>query len=231
MMKILIKLKDAVIKEMPIEHDTYTIGRKEDNDIHIDNLAVSGFHAKLVREGDVLYIEDRESTNGTFLNGTKITKSALRNGDIVLVGSHTIEYKTDIKPPEDATKTGVRSRSMNETILLSPSDQQKILASSEKLDVLGGMMIIEGATDSKEYLLKERIATIGKDDSALIRLKGFFAPKVAALINRRKDGYFITPSGGKELKINGNKVNQRYDLKDGDIVEVSGIKMQFFVKE
>jgi pSer/pThr/pTyr-binding forkhead associated (FHA) protein len=231
MMKILLKFKDAVIKEMPIEQDSYTIGRKEDNDIQIDNLAVSGFHAKLVKEGNTLYIEDKESTNGTFLNGRKITKSILQNGDVVLIGSHTIEYKTDIKSQEDATKTGVRSRSMNETILLSPTEQQKILASSEKLDVLGGMMIIEGTTDNKEYLLKERIATIGKDNSALIRLKGFFAPKVAALINRRKDGYFITPSGGKEMKINGNKVDKRYDLKDGDIVEVAGIKMQFFIKE
>jgi len=231
MMNIILKFKNEVVKELPIEQDIYTIGRREDNDIQIENLAVSGSHAKLVREGDVLYIEDQESTNGIFLNGSKITKSVLKNGDVVLIGSHTIEYKTDIKLPEDTTKAGVRSHSMNETILLSPADQQKILSSTEKLDVLGGMIILEGSTDSKEYLLKERITTIGKDDSAIIRLKGFFAPKMAALINRRKDGYFITHSGSKELKINGTKVDQRYDLKDGDIVEVAGIKMQFFIKD
>jgi pSer/pThr/pTyr-binding forkhead associated (FHA) protein len=79
--------------------------------------------------------------------------------------------------------------------------------------------------------LKERVTTIGKDDSAVIRLKGFFAPKVAALVNRRREGYFISPSGKKPLKINGEEINQRYDLKDGDIVEIAGVKMQFYLKE
>jgi pSer/pThr/pTyr-binding forkhead associated (FHA) protein len=120
---------------------------------------------------------------------------------------------------------------MDETILLSPKDQEKIITQTEKLEVLGGLLVIEGSADKKEYLLKERITTIGKDDSALVRLKGLFAPKVAALINRRKEGYFITPSGGKDIKVNGNKVDQRCDLKDGDVIEVAGLKMQFFVKE
>jgi pSer/pThr/pTyr-binding forkhead associated (FHA) protein len=54
---------------------------------------------------------------------------------------------------------------------------------------------------------------------------------VAALINRRKEGYFITPAGGKSLKVNGQEVDHRYDLKDGDIVEIAGLKLQFYVKE
>jgi pSer/pThr/pTyr-binding forkhead associated (FHA) protein len=97
--------------------------------------------------------------------------------------------------------------------------------------VLGGFLIIEGSTEKKDYELKERVTTIGKDESAGIRLKGFFAPKVTALVNRRKEGYFVTPSGEKELKVNGSRVEQRYDLKDGDIVEVAGLKMQFYIKE
>jgi pSer/pThr/pTyr-binding forkhead associated (FHA) protein len=231
MTKILLKFKDAVIKEILLVKEVYTIGRKEENDIVINNLATSGHHAKFVKEGEKMYIEDTESTNGTFVNGKRIAKCPLNNSDVILIGNHTLEFITDVKPAADQTKFGIRARSMDETILLSPTDQQKVLVSTEKLEVVGGFIVIEGTTDKKEYELKERVSTIGKDDSAVIKLKGLFAPKVAALINRRKDGYFITPSGGKDLKINGSKIEQRYDLKDGDIVEIAGLKMQFYLKE
>jgi pSer/pThr/pTyr-binding forkhead associated (FHA) protein len=230
MMKVLLKFKDAVIKEIPLEQEVYTIGRKEENDIVIDNLAVSGFHAKLIKEGGTTYIEDMNSTNGTFVNGKKIAKSVIGNGDVVLLGAHTLEFVVFAKP-EDTTKSGVRSVSMDQTVMLSAADQQKILVSTEKLKVLGGLVIIEGSTDRREYDLKERVCTIGKDPASMVRLKGFFAPKVAALINRRKEGYFITPSGGKEVKVNGARVDQKYDLQDGDMIEVAGLKMQFYLKE
>jgi hypothetical protein len=72
---------------------------------------------------------------------------------------------------------------------------------------------------------------IGSQSGSAIVLKGFFAPKSAALVNRRKEGYFITPSGGTKLKVNGKEIGQRYDLKDGDIVDVSNLKLQFYLKE
>jgi pSer/pThr/pTyr-binding forkhead associated (FHA) protein len=160
-----------------------------------------------------------------------VSKYALKNGDIVLIGNHTIEFLSEKPPEPGATRPGIRGRSMDETVVLSPTDQKKILAATEKVEVLGGFVIIEGPTEKKDYLLKDRITTIGKDDAAAIRLKGFFAPKVAALVNRRKEGYFINPSSGKELKVNDQKVSQRYDLKDGDIVEIGDLKMQFYIKE
>lgn len=231
MAKIQIKFKDAVIKEVPLTQVTLTIGRKEGNDIVIDNIAVSGFHARIVQEDQNYILEDLNSLNGTFLNGQKVSKYALKHGDIILIGNHTIEFMSDKPPETDAARPVIRGRSMNETMVLSPSDQKKILASTEKVEVLGGFIIIEGPTEKKDYLLKDRITTIGKDDAAVIRITGFFAPKVAALVNRRKEGYFINPSSGKDLKINDQKVAQRYDLKDGDIVEIGDLKMQFYIKE
>ena len=231
MAKIQIKFKDAVIKEVPLTQVTLTIGRKDGNDIVIDNIAVSGFHARIVQEDQNYILEDLNSLNGTFLNGQKVSKYALKHGDIILIGNHTIEFISDKPPETDAARPVIRGRSMNETMVLSPSDQKKILVSTEKVEVLGGFIIIEGPTEKKDYLLKDRITTIGKDDAAVIRIKGFFAPKVAALVNRRKEGYFINPSSGKDLKINDQKVAQRYDLKDGDIVEIGDLKMQFYIKE
>ena len=229
MAKVLLKFKDAVLKEVLLEKEITTIGRKNDNDIVIDNIGVSGFHARIVKEDEYFILEDLNSLNGTFVDGKKISKAVLNNGDVILIGKHTIDFVAETQ--DQPARPSVRGISMNETMVIDPRDQEKILAATEKLEALGGFIIIEGSTDMSEYELRERVTTIGKDDSAAIRLKGFFAPKVAALVNRRREGYFISPSGKKPLKINGTEVNQRYDLKDGDIVEVAGVKMQFYLKE
>lgn len=231
MAKVILKFKDALVKEIPLEKDLITIGRKAENDIAIDNQAVSGFHAKIFRDPEGYSIEDLNSLNGTFVNSQKVGKFALNNGDVILVGVHTLEVVAEPRKGMDSTKDRIRGRSMDETMVIDPKDQQKIIASTEKVEVLGGFVVIEGSTDKKDYELKDRVTTIGKDDSALIRLKGFFAPQVAALVNRRKDGYFITPSGGKSIKVNGSEIGAKQDLKDGDMVEVAGLKMQFYIKD
>ena len=233
MAKVLLKFKEAVIREIPLDQDVMTIGRKADNDIVIDNQAVSGYHARIKKEGQSLFIEDANSLNGTYINGQKISKGELHNGDVVLIGVHTLDVILEKKRETDTKGFALRGRSMDETVVIAAEDQKKILASQdkEKPEILGGFIVIEGSTEKRDYLLKERVTTIGKEDGAGIHLKGFFAPKVAALVNRRKDGYFITPTGGKTLKVNGQKVDHKYDLKDGDIVEAGGIKVQFYIKE
>jgi pSer/pThr/pTyr-binding forkhead associated (FHA) protein len=233
MAKVLLKFKEAAIREIPLDQDVITIGRKADNDIVIDNQAVSGYHARIKKEGQSLFIEDASSLNGTYINGQKISKGELHNGDVVLIGVHTLDVILEKQRETEAKGFAVRGRSMDETVVIAAEDQKKILASQdkEKPEILGGFIVIEGSTEKRDYLLKERVTTIGKEDGAGIHLKGFFAPKVAALVNRRKEGYFITPAGGKTLKVNGQKVDHKYDLKDGDIVEAGGIKVQFYIKE
>jgi pSer/pThr/pTyr-binding forkhead associated (FHA) protein len=233
MAKILLKFKEAVIREIPLDQDVITIGRKKDNDIVIDNQAVSGYHARIKKAGRSLFIEDANSLNGTFINGQKISKGELHNGDVVLIGVHTLDVIVE-KARETETKGfAVRGHSMDETVVIAAEDQKRILASQdkEKPEIFGGFIVIEGSTEKRDYLLKERVTTIGKEDGAGIHLRGFFAPKVAALVNRRREGYFITPAGGRTLKVNGQKVDHKYDLKDGDIVEAGGLKLQYYVKE
>ncbi len=233
MAKVLLKFKEAVIREIPLDQDVMTIGRKSDNDIVIDNQAVSGYHARIKKEGNSLFIEDASSLNGTYINGQKISKGELHNGDVVLIGVHTLDVILGRARDTETKGFAVRGRSMNETVVIAAEDQKKILASQDKdkPEILGGFIVIEGSTEKRDYLLKERVITIGKEDGAGIHLRGFFAPKVAALVNRRKEGYFITPAGGKTLKVNGQKVDHKYDLKDGDIVEAGGLKLQYYVKE
>jgi len=233
MAKVILKFKEAVLQEISLDKERTTIGRKAENDIPIDNMSVSGLHAQIVKEGDSYFIEDMGSLNGTFVNGRKVTKNELFKGDSILVGLHTLEFISEkVRPAEDKKAFAVRGHSMDETVVIDPKDHKRILDAQdkEKPDALGGFYVLEGSTDLRDYELKERVSSIGKESGSAIKLKGFFAPKVAALVNRRKEGYFITPSGDKPLKINGKEMNRRYDLKDGDIVEVAGIKLQFYVK-
>jgi pSer/pThr/pTyr-binding forkhead associated (FHA) protein len=237
MTKIILKFKDKVLKEIPVEKELITIGRKADNDIEIDNLAVSGHHARIFKMEDWFLIEDLDSLNGTFVNGKMIQESPLKNGDEVLIGKHILKFiSTDVstsREPEAVLKKGEAS----ETMMIDSKVQQEMLAQISKDrsiissgEVMGRFTILEGATDQKEYDLKERMTSIGKESSAKIRLKGFFAPKFAAFVNRSKEGYFISAASGKELRVNGEVVSGRYRLQDGDIIQVAGIKMNFNLK-
>lgn len=235
MARILLKYKGAVVKEVILKKDVTTIGRKPDNDIVIDNQAVSGHHAQIIQNGDTytFAIQDLNSLNGTYLNGQIISKDELYDGDILAVGVHTLDVFSDRKRGADKKGFGVRGRSMEETVIIVAEDKKKILSASDKgaREALGGFVVIEGSTDKKEYEFSERVSAIGRQEGSLIMLKGFFAPQFAALVNRRKEGYFITPSGGKKLKVNGKEIAQRCDLKDGDIVEVAKLKLQFYLKD
>jgi pSer/pThr/pTyr-binding forkhead associated (FHA) protein len=238
MTKIILKFKDKVLKEVPVEKELITVGRKPDNDIEIDNLAVSGHHARIFKMEDWFLIEDLNSLNGTFVNGKMIQESPLKNGDEILIGKHVLKFiSTDVsttREPEAVLKKGEAS----ETMVIDSKVQQEMLAQISKErsitsggEVMGRVTILEGSTDQKEYDLAERMTSIGKESSAKIRLKGFFAPKFAAFVNRSKEGYFISPASGKELRVNGEVVSGKYRLQDGDIIQVAGIKMDFNLKE
>ena len=233
MVRVLLKYKGAVVKEVMLRSQVTTIGRKPDNDIVIDNQAVSGHHAQLIKNSNDLAIEDLQSLNGTYLNGKKVSKIELYDGDIVSLGVHTLDIFSDKKRDADKSLFSVRGRSMDETVIIPADVQKKILSASDKgaPEALGGFIVIEGSTDRKGYELIEKVSVIGRQEGSAITLKGFFAPKVAALVNRRKEGYFITPSVGKNLKVNGREIAQRCDLKDGDIVEVANLKLQFYLKD
>ncbi|KAF0145833.1 MAG: FHA domain-containing protein [Nitrospirae bacterium] len=236
MPKVTLKFKEAVLKEIQLDKEVITIGRNPDNDIHIDNPAVSGSHAKIINEGGRIFIEDMNSTNGTFISGKRISKSALNNNDIITVGKHTLVFSGPSSQAAEADKTlKTKKPGANETIVMDTRAQKAMQAEASggavSAEKLGGFTVIEGHAEKSEYELTKRLTTIGKTETAEIKLKGFFAPKVAALINRTKDGYFISPPGTKtKIKINGNSLEGRHELKDGDIVEVENLKMQFYVK-
>ncbi|MBT6993303.1 MAG: FHA domain-containing protein, partial [Gammaproteobacteria bacterium] len=90
--KLEFSFNSSKLGEFPLDQEVMTIGRKEDNDIRIENLAVSGHHAKLLTIFDDSFLEDLDSTNGTFVNGKAIEKHPLKHGDVITIGKHELRY-------------------------------------------------------------------------------------------------------------------------------------------
>jgi len=260
MAKLFLKFEQAVLKEIPLTQSVVTIGRLPDNIVQVDNLAVSGHHAKIYWDQDHFVIEDNNSLNGTYLNNRRISKSQLKDNDVVLVGKHTVLFKDEgmSTPPPPGSASAAAMPKLEATMVLDTKKAKEMLAaatggastdpgakksaappsagsapaassSSEPArDRTGTLTVIDGKTDQGSYLLAGKMSVIGKSDMACIKLKGFFAPSMAALINKRDFKYYIAASEAKiKVKINGEEISGQKELNEGDIIEVAGVKMTF----
>ena len=246
MPKLILKFDDRELSECAVGTHAVTIGRLPDNDLVIDNPAVSGRHARVYREGNHYVLEDLKSTNGTFVNDKPIARHTLLEGDRVLVGKHTLLFtQRGGEQAEEAAKPETFVPEIGGTRVLDTHKQKELLAGLDKgrppqvYDAvvpktaiptaqgrIGTIKVVAGNTGQSEYVLAAVTTMIGKADTAQIRLKGWFKPKVAAAIARKGVGFTITPMGGK-LTVNGERVNGRRDLASGDLIEVSGVTLAF----
>jgi len=96
MAKLLFLLDGNVIKEYALDKERMTIGRRASNDVHIDNLAISGEHAEVITSGDDAFIQDLNSTNGTFVNKKQVKKQILKHGDTIGLGKYQLKYLKDM---------------------------------------------------------------------------------------------------------------------------------------
>ncbi|MEK6549213.1 MAG: FHA domain-containing protein, partial [Nitrospirota bacterium] len=236
MAKIFLKFNEQVLKEIPLENPQLTIGRKPDNDLVIDNPAVSGHHARVVQEEGGFFIEDLGSTNGTFINDAKVQKQKLKNTDCIKVGKHALIFQDEVAPPPPPPPPPKESDS-DKTMILDTAKQKELLkalgtvktaAAAAKEEKIGWLTVATGDTDKKEYELTGRLNVIGKEDTASVKLTGFWAPKNAALLSRRGPAYFISmPEGAKKIAVNGEAVQGQRELQDGDIIIVAGVHFHF----
>ena len=237
MAKLILKFKDATLQEIPITKSTVTIGRVGKNDIKIENLAVSREHAKIVQDGDRYIIEDLNSLNGTFVNEKKLMKGILRNKDEILVGKHTLVFIDEEEKPIEMRKD-IDISLAEKTIILDTKKQRELLSqpAEEKLtieerpsELKGGVSIVSGGVGQKNIKLTKRLTIGGKGESADIKLRGFFVGKIAFIISKRPNGFFITHSGGRSTtKVNGVEVEGQQELEDGDIIDIGSTRMQFY---
>jgi len=253
MAKLILKFEAAVLKEIPLKKTSLSIGRSPGNDVVIDNLAVSGHHARLSIDEDHYVIEDMNSLNGTFLNNQRIRRSSLKDGDEIVIGKHSLVYMEEggimSRDLIEATQPA-QQRSMDSTMVLDTKQRREFLAKATSVstgevtgstgslegeppkDRLGCLIVLDGKTDQCEYILTSKLSVIGKSDMASVRLKGWFAPRVAAVINRREGGYNISPSDkAGAAKVNSEVLRAPRELREGDMIQIGRVKMQFNYRE
>ena len=247
MSKLTLQYEGIVLKDYALGSGV-TIGRLPDNAMIIDNPAVSGHHARVFVDGDQVILEDLRSTNGTFVNGRPITRHVLQHRDEVLVGKHSIVFDQTAEEPQPVA--GAPLESLGDTVYLDTKQHRALRATLESARAdaaksvnarpatpvptaprrVGVLRVIAGRCEQDQYDLGAHTSLIGRSDTALVRLRGWFKPSVAVAIARSGNSYVATPLGGKTL-INEERLDGRRILQDGDMLNVSGLILEFCWKD
>jgi pSer/pThr/pTyr-binding forkhead associated (FHA) protein len=234
-----LKFKENTIAQFPLEEGkSLTIGRKESNDVSIENLAVSGHHAKVDVVGEGFLLTDLQSKNGSFVNNELVQSHWLKHGDSITIGKHTLvfAYTDEEEHPEEEAggmeKTMVmdtdRYRDMLDQALKGTGGAPAAPAQGEKEQV-GMLSYLTGGEGEIE--LAKKLTKIGKDASCDIIVSGLMMGKLAATISKRPQGYSLSFVGGmSKPKVNGQAVTESVMLNDFDEIELGSIKMQFVLK-
>jgi pSer/pThr/pTyr-binding forkhead associated (FHA) protein len=255
MAKLVLSMETTMLKEIPLSKERTTIGRKPHNDIQIDNLAISGEHAVVITILNDSFLEDLGSTNGTFVNGQSVKKHFLQNGDTIELGKYRLKYVAEVpqqttnadfektmilrpgaaqKPPAEpaapapVAAPGACSRCAGGRPFAAHTDDLPGHGAASGGAVprpppalpLGAIQILSGGNAGKEMELTKTLTTLGKPGVQV------------AVIARRPHGYFITHVEGASFPvINGKTLDaQAHQLADHDVIELAGVKMEFFLK-
>ncbi|MDH2915592.1 MAG: FHA domain-containing protein [Gallionella sp.] len=254
--KLILSMDGVVIKEYPLTKERTTIGRKPHNDIAIDNLAVSSEHAAVITILNDSFFEDLGSTNGSVVNGAPTQKHFLQNNDVIEIGKYKLKYLNDQPtqaPSADFEKTMVLrapvkaapsaskpEESFNQTqsnpgVAAKHESTTQFNATAAKVDIkpeapvaapaaasqhIAVIQILNGPNLGRELELSKNLTTLGKPGVQV------------AVLARRPHGFFITHvEGGSFPLVNGASVGEQpHQLKDHDIIELAGVKMEFYFK-
>ncbi len=236
MPKLLLKFNAAVIKEIPFDRDSLSVGRKPDNDIVIDNPAISGHHCRISKQGGTVFVEDLESTNGTFVNEKRVKKSGLHHNDVIVLAKHALVFLEDVPPPDAAPAATDPAPAADATMMISPARQAELAAAAaqakpESGEPSGWLRVLKGVVGAAEYELKGMSTYIGKSDRVQVPIKGSglfgSAPEVAASVHRKPEGYVLVAVTDGYPVVNGAKVAGSVLLRDGDLIDCGATTMIF----
>ena len=233
-----LKFKDNVVGEYQLEKgSTLTIGRLEDNHIVIENLAVSGHHAKVDVVGDGYLLTDLQSKNGSFVNDQIVTSHWLRHGDVVLIGKHTLVFEYGEGEDRPAEEAG----GMDQTMVMDTNKYREMLdqalkngggggaAGASKKEPQGVLSYLGGGEGEVE--IDKKLFKIGKKAGNDIVVSGLMVGGTAATISKRPNGYSLSyVEGMSKPKVNGEAVKESVMLKEFDVIEIGSAKLQFVLK-
>ncbi len=228
MARLVLSLDGQSLAEYNMSKERYTVGRLPDNDIRIDNAAVSGHHALIINILNDSFLEDLNSTNGTYVNGKIVKKHALQHGDSITIGHHTLRFvesesdepedefeKTMVISPRDASRLRMPAAAVAPQPVASATQYPNATMPRARLQVLSGQFA------GRELELVKTLTTLGRP-----------GVQVAA-ITRRSDGFYIVHVESARPDdyplLNGAPAGpQARRLHDNDVVTLAGVKMGFF---
>jgi pSer/pThr/pTyr-binding forkhead associated (FHA) protein len=237
MATLTLQLDGASPKEYGIGSSSVTIGRLQDNAIVIDTPAVSSHHACVFRDGEAFVLEDLQSTNGTFVNDRRVSRCRLKQDDVIVVGDRKLTFSERSEGPVAGAVETIEDGISGETMFIDADKRQRLMtivmnaearagADAAVAGPLGRLRVLEGKSERPEYLLESHTSLVGKAQWSLVRLNGWLTPSVSLAITRNRLGYVATRLGGK-VAINGQPISGRHDLRDGDVVSVGGLTLEF----
>ncbi len=219
--KLIITESSGVSRELLLDKERVSIGRHADNDICLNDKAVSGHHAVIITILADSFLEDLDSTNGTLVNGRQIAKHPLSNDDTISIGRNSLRYLSRNPSDEDFDKTVILRPS---AIPAMPQAAPAAAAAPglESKQLSGKLRVESGSNAGRELELTKALSTIGKPGLQV------------AAITKRGDGFYIVhvgaAAGGKRPTVNGMEIDQQARrLNKDDLIEVAGTKMRFLL--
>jgi pSer/pThr/pTyr-binding forkhead associated (FHA) protein len=243
MSRLILSLDGQTTAEYTMNKERYTIGRLQDNDIRIDNPAVSGHHSLIINILNDSFLEDLNSTNGTYVNGKLIKKHAMQHGDIVTIGHHQLRYVEDDQQQDEFEKTMVIQPSARPVDMIRRAearvDSQNNARGAAPANKANGAGDRRAAAESQLAIRKAKLQVLsgqfaGRELELVKALTTLGRPGVqVAAITRRQEGYFLihveSAKDQSPPKVNGDALGATaHKLKDNDVLELAGVKMGFF---
>jgi len=209
--KITIRLGGGLIKEVSLVKKHTTLGRRPYNDVVLENLAVSGRHARLIQEDQQVTIEDMDSTNGTYVNGHAVKRQVLQDNDTIEIGHFKIIFSIQSEA-RDATAEAESSPPYDATWPQAFHDIAELPVHRQ-----GRIKVVSGSAAGREMALTKEVTTFGKPGV------------VIAAITRRDANYYVHHVEGAQVPLlNGTAVGQApVLLRTGDQIALSGTVLQF----
>jgi pSer/pThr/pTyr-binding forkhead associated (FHA) protein len=225
MPEIVVRYEDKVIERLVTQKKIINIGRSSDNDIILDNKAVSRKHAQIEFGDDSALIIDNESLNGTFVNKRKISEEILKDKDQITIGKFDLVYHQNA--PKD-----LKLSDLDGTRILHTKKQKELLQKDEKSKEIiakAGCSVLLGVQNTKvnQFYLDKPVITLGKSKYVNIKAQGLWVSKIQAKIIKEKDSHVLVNLGRKgKTKVNGDEV-QRHPLRNDDLLEVGKSVFRF----
>lgn len=223
--KLIVTKNKQEVNQIHLERTVITIGRKHVNDLHLDDLSVSGSHAKILTVGNDSFIEDLNSTNGTFINGNRINKSQLKNNDEIKIGEYQLRYQNSVESVDsDMEKTVILQAgavTMADPERAKPAAPSAAAANAASGDGEAKLTVVNGPSKGKFLVLSK----------LLTRVKG--PQGQSNMISKKDDGYYLLNTlpeslapaiNGKTAKVGSIKLN------DGDVISMGDSQLRFSLK-